>query len=224
MTTVGLAVYATPEAMRRIEAKKKNEDKTELAPIEVVQTVWPCYILPAVTGTISTACLICANTEHNKRHAAVVAAASLTEAAFADYKAKAIELVGENKERQIRDAVAQEQIKRDPPRTSEVILTDRGQTLCYDSICGRYFRCDIEVVRRAETYINRRLRSEMYMSLNEFYEEVGLPHSDIGDYLGWNVDWGDVEIYRSSMLTPDDIPCLVVSFNILPKYDFDKTF
>lgn len=224
MTTVCLAVKATPEAMERIEERKKIEGVTQLTPIQTVQATWPCYILPASTGVLSVACLVGANAEYKRRHAAVVAAASLTEAALSDYKAKVIEMVGENKEKQIREAVDQERINRDPPKHSEVILTDRGQTLCYDSICGRYFRCDIEVIRRAEIYMNRRLYSEMYMSLNEFYDEIGLPNCDVGDYMGWNVDWGAVEIYRSSKLTPDDIPCLVISFNIMPKYDFNRSF
>lgn len=59
----------------------------------------------------------------------------------------------------------------------------------------------------------------MYISLNEFYDEMDLPHIDIGDDLGWNID-DAIELTFSSQLTEDKTPVLVISYEYCPRYDF----
>ena len=79
------------------------------------------------------------------------------------------------------------------------------------------------MLRKAENSLNRMLINDVYVSLNEFYYEIGLPPTKIGDDLGWNLyDGGSsmVELYFSSQLTADDTPCLVIDYNIAPKYDY----
>ena len=62
--------------------------------------------------------------------------------------------------------------------------------------------------------------SEPYISLNEFYMEIGLPPVDIGDSLGWNVDRGMIELRFSSQLANGRVPCLVMSYAVVPEYDY----
>ena len=65
--------------------------------------------------------------------------------------------------------------------------------------------------------------SEMYISLNEFYDAIGLEQTGIGDDLGWNINRdGLIEIEFSSQLTEDDQPCVVIDYHIAPRYDFSK--
>ena len=61
---------------------------------------------------------------------------------------------------------------------------------------------------------------EMYISLNEFYWEIGLDSTEIGDELGWNIDNGLIELTFSSQLSRDGVPCLVVNYRIAPKYGY----
>ena len=62
----------------------------------------------------------------------------------------------------------------------------------------------------------------LYISLNEFYEELGLSHTMIGDQLGWNIDKGLIELDFSSQIAEDGTPCLVIDYSIAPKYDFSR--
>ena len=101
-----------------------------------------------------------------------------------------------------------------------MIITGKGETLCYDSITSRYFKCDIEKLRKVENMMNKRLLSEMYISLNEFYYEIGLNQTDIGDDLGWNIEEGLVDLEFSSQLAEDDTPCLVIGYRVSPRYSF----
>ena len=68
--------------------------------------------------------------------------------------------------------------------------------------------------------INYRLNVEMYMSLNDFYYELGLKPTRLGDELGWNINDGLIEVNFSSQLTEDGEPCLVMDYQIAPKYDY----
>lgn len=220
-TTV-LAVRATPKAIALIEAKKREFDSDSLTPVETVKTTWKCYIPAAVTGVMSTACLIGASSVSARRNAALATAYNITKVALNDYKDAVVETIGEKKEQVVRDTVAKKKIERDPVQNTEVIVTERGTTLCYDAVFGRYFRSDIDTIKRAVNELNRSIVSSMYASLNEFYDEIGLPPIEIGDKLGWNVDDGQIEVDFSSQLAADGTPCLVISFNVAPNYGYSN--
>lgn len=220
-TTI-LAVRATPKAITLIEAKKRELEVDSLTPVETVKATWKCYIPAAVTGVMSTACLIGASSVSARRNAALATAYNLTKVAMNDYKDAVVETIGEKKEQIVRDTAAKKKIERDPVTNTEVIVTERGTTLCYDAVFGRYFRSDIDTIKRAVNELNRSIVSSMYASLNEFYDEIGLPPIEIGDKLGWNMDDGQVEVDFSSQLAADGTPCLVISFNVAPDYGYSK--
>ena len=228
ISTTILAVQATPKALRLIENKKEElESETEnsvekLPPAEVVKTCWKCYIPATVTGVISIACIVSANSINTKRNMALATAYALSETALKDYREKVVETIGEKKEQVVRDAVAKERIERDPVSNKEIIITERGNTLCYDTISGRYFKGDIDKLKKAENEINRLLIEDMYVSLNEFYYEIGLSPTKMGDDLGWNLDHGYVNLNFSSQLADDGTPCLVVDYCVAPRYDYRR--
>lgn len=220
ITTTVLAVRATPKALLLIEEKKTEEDVDKLKPVEVVRMTWTCYIPATVTGALSIACLVGASSVSLKRNTALATAYSLSESALKTYQEKVIETIGEKKEKEIRDEIAKGQLKKDPLVNKEVIVTGKGETLCYDTISGRYFKCDIEKIRRVEAMLNKELYSSMYVSLNDFYYEIGLRSTELGDELGWNTDMGPINFDFSSQLAEDDTPCLVINYHIAPRYDY----
>ena len=226
VSTTILAVRATPKALRLIDERKEAiENEAEhsietIPPVEVVKTCWKCYIPAAVTGTVSIACLIGANSINTRRNMALATAYALSETALKDYQEKVIETVGEKKEQTIRDAVAKEKLERDPVKNKEIIVTERGNTRCYDVVSCRYFTSDIDKLRKIENELNRRMRDEMYISLNDFYYEIGLSPSKIGYDLGWNIDSGYIDLDFSSQLDDSGTPCLVVDYRVAPRYNY----
>ena len=222
ITTTVLAVKATPKALDLINDRKDELETEKLPPIEVVKTAWKCYIPAAVTCATSTACLIGASSVNLKRNAALATAYKLSESAISEYKDAVIDKLGEKKEQTIRDKVAEEKMKKNPVSSSEVFITEKGNTLCYDTISGRYFKSDIDRIKRAENAINKQLLDEMYVSLNDLYDELDLDHTKLGDELGWKIDDGLVELYFSSQLADDGTPCVVMDFTRAPKYNFSK--
>lgn len=222
VTTVVLAVRATPKALRLIDEKKADIPEENIPQIEAVKAAWKVYVPAVLTGILSTICLIGANSVNQRRNAAIAAAYSLSESALKEYREKVVETIGERKEQAIRDDIAKDKIIENPVR--EVIVSDRGSTLCYDSLSGRYFKSDIEKLRRIVNDLNRRMRDEMFISLNDFYCAVDNPDlgpTKLGDSLGWNIDKGYIDLNFSSQLTTDGTPCLVLDYTVVPEYEYN---
>lgn len=221
-TTV-LAVKATPKAVKLIEKKKEElelEPTDKLKPTEVVATCWKCYIPTVIAGATSATCIIGAQSVNARRIAALTTAYKLSETALTEYKDKVIETIGEKKEKLVRDKIDQDHIDKNPVNNKEVIVTKTGETLCYDSLSGRYFKSDIDEIKKAVNELNRRMLNDMYISLNEFYDELGLNHTAIGYELGWNIDDRQIEVDFSAQIAEDDTPCIVVNYGVAPKYNY----
>lgn len=227
ITTTILAVRATPEALRRIEAKKQNARHKKLTAVQTVQAAWTCYIPAGVTGGVSVACLIGASAVNGRRNAALATACSLAENTLRDYRGKVIEAIGEKKENAILDAVDRDRVERNPPPPDKDVPVTEGAmapVLCYDAMFGRYFYSDVETLKKAANKLNWQMNNgcEPYISLNELYAEIGLTTVDVGDDLGWRSDRGLIELRFSSQLVNGRTPCLVMSHNNPPEYGYSE--
>jgi len=220
VTSIIFAVRATPKALELIEEEKEEKQVEKLDPISTVKATWKCYVPTVATAALSTVCIIEGCHVNNRRNAALAAAYTLSDSAFREYQQKVVETVGTKKEDEIRAKAAKETVAQNSTKSSEVIVTGKGQTLCYDSISGRKFRSDIERLKQAANELNRRMRYEDYISLNEWYDEINLDHLDpLGDDLGWHIDKGYIELEFSSILA-DEEPCLYIGYKVQPKYNY----
>ena len=218
VATTVMAVRATPKALRMVD-DKEIEDGKRLTTSEIVKTTWKCYIPAAVTGVCSAACIIGASSISARRNAALVTAYTISETALKEYKEKAVEVVGPKKEQAIRDAVAKEKVEKANVAERKFIYTGRGETPCFDPLTNACFKSDIEALRKAENILNRRMRSEDSVTLNDFLMEIGLEPCDssVGEYLGWHIDKGYIDLDFSSQLV-DGVPYLVVGHHNPPRY------
>ena len=221
LSSTVMAVKATPKALMLIEDEEDilNRDLTKK---EIIQVAWKPYIPAAIGFTVSAACLIGGNTVNAKRNTMLATAYHISERALAEYADKVVEVVGEEKEREIRDAVSRDRMKSDPVSNQEVVLTGKGEVLCYDSISGRYFKSDMNELQKAENVFNKNLLSENYCPLNDFYDELGLDPIEVGDYVGWNINDGLMELYFTTQFADNGEPCLVVNYITEPKHGYDK--
>lgn len=215
-----MAVRATPKALVLIENEKNIREGDKLSWQENIKLTYKCYLPSVVIGVVSTICLVEANSINFRRNAALTTAYMLTEATLKDYRSKVIETIGEKKEQVVRDTMAKEKIESKPLENKTVILTDKGETLCYDPISDRYFKSDIETLKKTANVLSRRLLDDMYVSLNDFYWEIGLKGIKTGDDIGWNVVDGLIEPRFSAQLADDGSPCLVLDYDIAPRYDY----
>ena len=243
ITTTVLAVKATPKALRLIDDKKmevfdnldpkdvpgNNADYTDvsLTPIEVVKIAWKPYIPSVVTGVAAITCLIGASSVNAKRNAALATAYELSKTALIEYKEKVIETVGEKKEEVIREKVAQKKVDEKPVTNSEVIVAGSGEVLFLEPASMRYFKSDLETIRGIINDLNERMITGMegYISLTDFYNEIGLSHTSTSDYMGWNLYRdGQIKVNFPAAKTEKGEPCLVLDYHIEPRYDYSKNY
>ena len=242
VTTVVLAVKATPKAMELIEEEKLYKEKEaheggiftkedekyafNLTPVETIKAAWKPYVPAVMTGAVSVACLIGANSVHARRNAALYSAYKISTTALTEYRDKVVETIGEKKEAQVREKVNKDKLEKNPSSNNTIIMTGGGETLCYDAHSDRYFKSDVDKIKRAVFDLNDRMQKgmEMYISLNEFYDEIGLKHTDIGDSIGWRIDKGYIDVSFGAQLTDKNEPCIVVEHLVPPEYGFDDLY
>lgn len=201
---------SSAKAMHETDQVIKNEEPEDKK--ELIKMTWKYWITPAAMGAGTIACIIGADLIHLNRNAAIAGLAAISAEALKEYQGKVLDAVGEKEERKIRDEVAKEKLKKHPVDNKEVILTGKGDYLCYDVFSDRYFRSDIEHIRRIQNNLNHVMRSEMYLSLNDLYYALGLKTVPYGDEFGWNVDSPIEFDFSTQLAEKTEEPCLVIDY------------
>ena len=146
---------------------------------------------------------------------------SMVKESNADYMEKAKELFGDKKAGELHDKIKEGKMLDNPPTNTDTIInTGKGTTMFLDDWSGRYFYSSPEEVRRAFNIINKRMMDEYYISLNELYDELGLPDIKLGDDIGFNVDDGliDIEHLFTAALHNNDTPIISLDYEVSAKY------
>ena len=221
ITTAYLASKATLRADSIIKAEViKKGDRPER--VDILKLVWKEYIPTALVGSATVTAIFYANRVSSKRMAAMGVAYSLSERAFKEYKNKVVERIGEAKNQEIHDEIAEERQQRaEHPETGPVIISNNGTVMCYDHFTGRYFMSDMETIRTAENDIGFQILHDGYASLSDFYMKLEIPTTDFSGLVGWNSD-DPLKLIYSTVLSDDNRPCISIMFDPHPEPDFDK--
>lgn len=191
---------------------------------ETAKDLLPVLIPPVGMAIATTACIIGGNRISSKRVAVLSAAYSIADSRLKDYQEKMLETLGEEKTQKVKEAIAKDHLKKNQPTVdTPVYLTGDGNVLCLDSYSRRFFSSNAEKIGQAINKLSADIMSDMYVSLNDFYDEIHLERTPMGDDFGWNVDdtqRGRLPIYYTASLTEDNRPCLVVEYDVSPRADF----
>ena len=212
ISTVVMAVNATPKALQLIDEKRDTiEGWPELSKSEVVNVTWKCYLPTAIMGALSISCIIGANSITLKRNAALASVYSVAKKSLETYQAKVIETIGEKKNTDIKDSIAQDKLDKTPVNEKQVIITGNGNMLCFDDASGRYFRSSIDALNKVENKLNKDLISDMWVSVNDYYYEIDLDPVTLGREQGWTLDCPP-EFDFSAKVASNGEPAIVVGF------------
>lgn len=205
------------ECQRRFEEGLR--DSLDLSAMEKVKATLPIFAPAILVGSTTIGCAIGANRISNHRNAVIASLYSASELAANEYHDKVVELLGEKKEKEIRDAVAKDRIDAAPVSSSQVVIVGDGDHLCFDVWSGRYFKSNIEKVRKVGNWAIEQLKREMELTVNELYYELGLDPIGNGRWCGWEID--DISLKDdffdfSSQIADNGEPCLVIDFHVMP--------
>ncbi|QJD49770.1 hypothetical protein SEA_CLUBPENGUIN_46 [Streptomyces phage ClubPenguin] len=212
----GKASFKAAEILAKETAQREVDGDPEMDTWDKVDLVWREFIPAAGIAAMTVSAIVGANHISTKRVAAFASAYSMAEKGFTQYKDKVLEKVGPKKEEEIRDEVAKQQMRDHPLHKSPIIITGKGDHLCFDAHSGRYFQSDIERVRSAVNDINFEVLNNDSASLSDYWHLVGLDSTSGSDDLGWTTD-KKLECHYTSELTKEGTPCLVVTFLTQPR-------
>lgn len=224
-----MAVKATPKALTLIE-EAKTEKGGELSKWEVAKIAAPKYLPSILTGTATLVCIFGANILNKRQQASLVSAYAFLDQSYKKYRRKVVELYGEEAHNEIVKSIAIEEAK-EVGITAASVCTNTCLTsdeacgdpvLFYDEWGHRYFESTIEQVIAAQYHINRNFVLRGYVTLNEFYDFLGLDPTDKGDVVGWTVEdefyW--IDFNQRKVIIDDDIECYIIETPWGPSSDF----
>jgi hypothetical protein len=191
LTTAFLASKASFKAAELIHEEESSQGydlpNGRLDTREKAELVWKLYIPAAGTAVLTVTAIIMSHHISSRRAAAMAAAFSISEKAFVEYREKVIDKMGEKKEQSVRDEIAQDRLNRNPVG-QQLVIVGSGDVLCYDAYIDRYFTSNMETLRKAQNDINFQVLNDHYASLSDFYDLLGLPHAQVSENVGWNLD------------------------------------
>lgn len=227
VATAVLTAKATPKALKCVEAAKdakSAETDEKLTRMETIGACWQCYAPVAIVGIATIGCIFSANVLNRRQQAALTSAYALVNRSYSDYKRKVKELYGEDAHKKIMESLAAEKSSM-PPITASGSFScscldfedaNEEQRLFYDSFSERYFQATISQVLQAEYHINRNMVLGAFVTLNDFYDFLGISHVEGGDLIGWMLSDGIywVDFDNSKAMVDDglngEVPCYVI--------------
>lgn len=221
---IGMAIKATPKAMDLITIAE-DEKEDELTPKEKVKAAAPAYISTGIAAGFATIAVVGGQKISHDRNVELAAALIGAKELASRYQKKTEELGGKEAVQQVRQEAQTAVLKNNPPNKNEIIETGYGNDLCYDPMSDRYFYCSIRRLEDAELHLNQRMYNghEIYVTVNDLYDEINLKHTSLGNDNGWSIDDGGIAIDFSDMsyaAAEDGTPCFRLEFkrHFEPKY------
>ena len=118
----------------------------------------------------------------------------------------------------VLDAVAQKQVvEHPPPSNGQVIVLGREESLFCELYTNRYFKTNMEDMKRAINETNTWIIHNRKATLNDFYNELGIPATEVSGRLGR--DTGELmDLTFHATLTEDGTkPCIAFRYTPEPQ-------
>lgn len=133
-STAILSATATPKAIRLVKEAEREKGK-QLSKLEMAKTAIPQYIPAILSGFATITCILGANVLNIRQQASIISAYAALDRAHREYANGVKETVGEDKEREIHEAVIKSST-----------LDEYSKQLFYDMYSGQYFESTMDLV------------------------------------------------------------------------------
>ena len=193
----------------RIEGIKTQKEHTEMSPKEYREDItktyahtikdiavlyWPSVVL----GGVAIVSVLSAHNILHKRNVALMAAYTVLDNQFKDYRKQVIDKIGEEEEHEImRRTVEKSDVTVDENGDVKIETSEIKPSIYsafFDEFNDNWIKCaddNLMFLKCQETYANNILQARGHIFLNEVYEMLGLKHTKYGAVTGWVVGNGD---------------------------------
>ena len=160
VSSVAMAIKETPKAITKMyEAAKEIDPDTPIESVlypktdlydkigwkETLKSTWKCYIPTVLLAGTSLTCFFAAMHITSGKVVALSSAVAASQQIAEKYQQEVIDIIGKDKERDIRKKVNESNISETPvPSKSGLVVFGSGDTLVFDEVSGRYFLSDKE--------------------------------------------------------------------------------
>lgn len=228
VATAALSSKAGIKAKELIEeAEASKHDK--LTKFEKVQVSAPAYISTIAAGALTVACIVGVRTYDRRQQAALIGGYALIKRNYERYKNKVKELLGIEAHEKVMDAITVEDVNdvyiSVPGCIGNDSTTEFGveepERLFYDEFSGRCFEATIGRVLQAEMHLNRNFSLGAEVTVNDFYDLLGLEHIENGNKIGWymcdGIAW--IDFNHKTVTMDDGLECCTIEMVFYPELE-----
>jgi len=182
-TAVSVA-KATPLALDILEEQQEivmEKEMRHLTKFEEALCVLPSYIPSIALGLATITCIISSNHISKQKQAMLTSAYALLNEQYGEYRNKVTQIFGADGEAKVREEIAKDHYTKDQLQEE---LSD--VKLYYDPFSQQYLEKSTAEMQQAIYELNRMYALTGEMTLNNFYEFIGMPPTEVGHILGWS--------------------------------------
>lgn len=187
-------IVNAPKVEAALQKKHEETGKEKLTVKETIKAVAKPMIAPVAMEVASAALIITGASMRYKQSMGLAAACVAMEKSSELYQSKVKELVGEEKEAEIKKEVSKaknEAVKEQViTAVQKNVVPGRGDTLFVDSFSGQLFYSDMDTVKDAINEYNAMVNNAGgdMVPLNDFYDLLGLRSCNVGYVVGFGTD------------------------------------
>ena len=182
---MGVMAYRIATDTRKydqLRAKKKEELQTDILPVkEEVKTVVSAYKVPIILGASSAACIVMSSHINNQRIKLLAGGLQALNTAylnnkelFNEYSTAVKNKIGEKKEEQIRNSIAQGKVDKFDVDINRVFDTGYGDTLFQDAWTGVRFISSTQAIADGFSVFSDDLKNDLSgeLTLADLYDRL----------------------------------------------------
>lgn len=212
VATAVLSSKAATKASLLVETAEAEKGE-ELDKVEVIKAAVPAYVPTVLMGVSTIACIVGSSIFNKKQQVAIAGAYAMLNQYHKEYRSTVKEVCGEEADKKVCSEMLR---KRCNYRITDLQDAPDQKVIFYDEISGNSITRYERDIMDAEYHLNRNFVLRGYATLNELYEMLGMPKTEDGEKLGWNMEDGYCWIdFEHRLLSRDEAGMDVYSIDIM---------
>lgn len=210
ITSTILAIKATPKAVNIIQDEEFKQQR-QLTKKEIVALTWKEYIPTGLSLLGTLTCIFGANYLNRRNQASLVAAYSILDNSYKQYRNKAKEIYGPDADKKIINSVVKEYY--DYKELQSACHDENNKQLFFDYQTMRYFEASYDDVINAENKVNELYAATGYASVNDLYKFLNIEPLPYASNIGWiqNGKYKEIEFEHELVELDDGLQCYIIA-------------
>jgi len=216
----GIIFSTTLGTIKSIKQIQTNKPQTKT---EIIKLCWKNYILTFLFTGITITLVAINDKAKNDIINKTDELLKSSEAELTEFKKTVATAIGE---KQMIDIYDQHNMKKMQSNqlTGKEVCVDGGHYLIFESEANKYFRSDIDDVKKCINKANWEMSNprKNYISHTELLNMYGVTGTDISDYVGWNYERdGVIDPLFTYGCAKNGEPCCIISYKNSPHSDYE---